>query len=95
VEYHTKNGRGDTVPYHPDDFEWPECPVSALTRPAAPPAMDPVELASLLSETHAVGGRGAVFSLARRDPRLFDAAAVIERCRVAEHNARVKAEYSK
>ena len=69
--------------------------MSALTRPVTPPAMDPVELASLLSEAQAVGGRGAVFNLVRSDPRLFDAAAVIERCRVAEHNARMKAMYGK
>jgi len=40
-----------------------------------------------------VGGRGAVWALVKGDARLYDAAAVMEGCRVAEHNARNKALY--
>jgi hypothetical protein len=55
-------------------------------------AWDPVEIVRLLGETRAVGGRGAVWALCKRDGRLLDAATVIEGCRVAEHNAAINAQ---
>lgn len=76
--------------YYPDNFRWPECPVSALR---GRPGFDAIAMAQQIAEARAVGGRAAVWSLVRRDPRLFDAALVVESCRVAEHNARLKVLY--
>ncbi len=52
---------------------------------------DPVGIVELIGEARRVGGRGAVFALCKRDARLYDAAAMIEQCRNAEHAAAVKA----
>jgi hypothetical protein len=86
AEYQTEKGER----YYPDNFRWPECPVSTLTGPHAP-GFDPVSIVELIGEARRVGGRGAVFAISKRDARLYDAAAVIEQCRDAERSAAMKA----
>lgn len=79
--------------YYPDNFEWPECPVSAFSVSRDPLSLDPVETVALLTDAYAVGGRGAVWALCRKDARLYDAALVIEHCRVSEKAARMEVLY--
>jgi hypothetical protein len=67
--------------------------VSALTH--ARGDFDPVGLIQILSDARTVGGRGAVFAIAKRDVRMYDAAATMERCRVAHHNAQAEAMHGK
>jgi hypothetical protein len=52
---------------------------------------DPVGTIDLLTEMRNAGGRAAVWALARRDARLFDAAGIVQRCRAAEDMASYKA----
>jgi hypothetical protein len=79
------------VYYYPDDFRWPECPVSALTAPRDALSVDPVEVVRYLGEIRVVGGKAALFRQTRNDARMFDAALVIEAARASEAAARMEA----
>jgi hypothetical protein len=57
-------------PYYPDEFRWHECPVATLTR-ERDDGFDPIALVQIVTEARSVGGRGGVFAVARRDPRLY------------------------
>jgi hypothetical protein len=82
-----RTDKGDS--YYPDDFRWPECPVSALTHERG--HFDPIGLIQIITEARNTGGKGAAFAITKRDARMYDAAAVVEQCRNAEHAAASKA----
>ena len=75
--------------YYPE-FRWHECPVSVLTVSRDPLSLDPIDTVDRLTEARTVGGRGAVWSMCKRDARLYDAALVIEQCRMMERAARME-----
>jgi hypothetical protein len=84
-EYRTEKG----TPYHPENVQMDECPVSLIS-PAAQHLVMTFLDAKLVRDS-----TGAVLygtDLRAWPVKMHDAAVLIERCRIAEHNARVMAE---